>query len=86
MTDPERLSEGMEVRELLKQMPTRIEQGSEWFFLPKPWYDRWELWCYIDVMTVSPADEDASNAIRSAERKNPGKISFSSLFEPTEET
>jgi len=76
--DPERLSEGMEVRELLRQMPTRIEAGTEWFFLPKPWLDVWERWCYVDVVTC-PLD-DASIDIRRVERKNPSKITFSSLF------
>ena len=32
-------------------MPTKIEVGSEWFFLPKAWLDKWEAWCYVDVIT-----------------------------------
>ena len=76
--DPERLSEGMEVKALLRAIPTRIEEGSEWYFLPKKWLDKWELWCFVDVINA-PLD-DASFNPRHVERKNPGKIDFLSLF------
>ncbi len=81
--DPERLSEGMEVSALLRAMPTRIEEGSEWFFLPKKWLDKWELWCYVDVINA-PLD-DASFNPRQATRKSPGRIEFESLFQDLKE-
>jgi len=59
-------------------MPTRIEEDSEWFFLPKKWLDSWETYCYVDVITA-PLD-DASINLRQVERKHPGKISFAGLF------
>ena len=50
----ERLNEGFLVQTLLKAMPPRIEVDSEWFFLPKKWLDKWEAWCYIDLLNAAP--------------------------------
>lgn len=41
ITSKKRLEEGFEMRKMLKEMPTAIEKGSEWFFLPKKWLDAW---------------------------------------------
>jgi len=54
VTNLERLEEGYEITALLQNMPTRIEVGSEWYFLPKPWLDKWELYNYADVVTATP--------------------------------
>ena len=59
-------------------MPTRIEEGSNWFFLPKKWLDAWGQDCYVDVIQA-PLD-DPSIDLRGVERINPGKIKFSELF------
>lgn len=53
---PERLEEGFALRTMLKDMPTKIEVGSEWFFLPKKWFDQWETFCYIDVIDATASD------------------------------
>ena len=50
ITSKERLDEGFEMRTMLKSMPTAIEEGSEWFFLPKNWLDKWETYCYVDII------------------------------------
>ena len=50
ITSRERLDEGFEMRTMLKSMPTAIEEGSEWFFLPKKWMDKWETYCYVDII------------------------------------
>ena len=50
ITSKERLDEGFEIRTMLKSMPTAIEEGSEWFFLPKNWLDKWETYCYVDII------------------------------------
>ena len=63
--------------ELIKKMPTHIEEGSEWYFLPKKWFDEWETWCYVDVIN---APLDVPNDLRNVRRVNPGSIDFSSLF------
>lgn len=79
----ERLSEGLELQALLRSMPSHIEEDSEWFFLPKKWLDRWETWCYVDIINAtSPADENSISELRDVERKKPGKIDFSGLFLP----
>ena len=62
-------------------MPTRIEVGSEWFFLPKAWLDKWEAWCYVDVITCPLSDDSTFNPSE-VERKNPGRIKFADLFLP----
>ena len=59
-------------------MPTRIEEGSEWYFLPKKWFDKWETYCYIDVIDAK-ADSSAEE-LRSVSRTSPGKICFGDLF------
>ena len=50
VTQPKRLEEGYKIRRYLKAMPTLIEEGSEWYFMPKEWLDLWELFCYVDVI------------------------------------
>lgn len=83
ITSPERLEEGFGVQQMIKSMPTHIEEGSEWFFLPKRWLDKWETWCYVDVINA-PLDE-ASVDLRSVERSTPGKIHFADLFKQPED-
>ena len=63
---------------MLKSMPTRIEEGSEWFFLPKNWLDVWETYCYVDIIDGQVDPDELARASRSA----PGRISFKHLFEP----
>ena len=45
---------------MIKSMPTHIEEGSEWFFLPKSWLDKWETYCYVDVINA-PLDDASVN-------------------------
>ena len=80
VTSEERLSEGFELHAQLKNMPTRIEVGSEWYFLPKAWLDKWETWCYVDVITC-PVDDSSVN-LQEVERVHPKRIKFSDLFLP----
>ena len=49
----ERLSEGLEVMALINAMPTHIEVDSEWFFMPKAWLDKWEAYCYVDIIKAA---------------------------------
>ena len=79
ITRPELLDEGYNVQEMLRSMPTRIEVDSEWYFIPKKWLNKWETHCYVDIINV-PLD-DASVNVRNVDRKAPGKIPFTSLFE-----
>ena len=81
ITSKKRLEEGFEMRTMLKSMPTAIEKGSEWFFLPKKWLDVWETYCYVDIINaeLDPVE------LRRANRTAPGRISFKHLFEPEEE-
>ena len=76
---PKRLNEGYKLRAMLKEMPTRIEVGSDWFILPQKWFDAWEKFCYIDVIEA-PLDDPSIN-LRGVDRKHPGKIAFLDLFE-----
>ena len=71
----------------MRDMPTKIEVDSEWFFLPKPWLDKWETYCYSDVITATPGGDQSSNDdIRSVDRtKAPGRIDFDLLFLPKED-
>ena len=78
ITSKERLDEGFEMRAMLKSMPTKIEEGSEWFFLPKNWLDKWETYCYVDIIDGQVDPEEIGRATRTA----PGRISFKHLFEP----
>ena len=78
---PERLQQGIEVQEMIKAMPTRIEEDSEWFFLPKKWLTSWELYCYVDIINYGPQDGPESK-LRNVGRKKPEPIEFSDLFEP----
>lgn len=81
VTNLERLMEGYEITAQLKDMPTKIEVNSEWYFLPKPWLDKWELYNFSDVVTATPGQP--SDDLRKADRSvHPGKISFSELFLP----
>ena len=79
ITRPELLDEGYNVQEMLRSMPTRIEVDTEWYFIPKKWLNKWETHCYVDIINV-PLD-DASVNVRNVDRKSPGKIPFTSLFE-----
>ena len=81
ITSKKRLEEGFEMRTMLKSMPTAIEKGSEWFFLPKKWLDVWETYCYVDIIDgeMDPAE------LRRARRSAPGRISFKHLFLPKED-
>ena len=81
ITSKERLEEGFEMRTMLKSMPTAIEEGSEWFFLPKKWLDAWETYCYVDIINGNADPEE----LRRARRNPPGKISFKNLFESKED-
>ena len=75
----------MEVLGLIANMPTKIEVDSEWFFIPKAWLDKWEAWCYVDIINAAKSgEEDLNDEIRQAERANPGRICFSALFENKE--
>ena len=68
---------------MLKDMPTRIEVDSEWYFLPKQWFDKWETYCFVDVINATPGEPypELVNVNRSIK---PGRISFSDLFLPKE--
>ena len=81
ITSKKRLEEGFEMRTMLKEMPTAIEKGSEWFFLPKKWLDAWETYCYVDIINgeLDPVE------LRRANRTSPGRLSFKHLFEPKED-
>ena len=81
ITSKKCLEEGFEMRTMLKEMPTAIEKGSEWFFLPKKWLDAWETYCYVDIID---GDKDPAE-LRRANRTSPGRLSFKHLFEPKEE-
>ena len=81
VTSEDRLNEGFELHAQLKDMPTRIEVGSEWFFLPKAWLDKWEAWCYVDIITC-PVKDDSNFNFQEVARANPGKIKFADLFLP----
>jgi len=63
---------------MIKKMPTHIEEGSEWFLLPKRWLDKWEKWCYVDI--INTPLNDTSVDLRSVSRNNPGLIRFGELF------
>ncbi len=79
----ERLSEGLEVMALINAMPTRIEVDSEWFFMPKAWLDKWEAYCYVDIINAAKDGtiEESVEDLKKVERSNPGRIKFSGLFE-----
>ena len=79
VTSGNRLEEGYELTCMLKDMPTRIDVDSEWFFLPKDWLDKWEVFNYSDVVTAEPGQPN--DTLRSVDRtKPPGRIDFSGLF------
>lgn len=63
---------------MMQAMPTRIEVDSNWYFLPKKWLTKWELYCYVDIINV--ALDDPSVNVRNVERRKPGPIPFSELF------
>ena len=83
ITDAKLLEEGLQLLEMIKKMPTHIEEGSEWFFLPKSWLDKWETYCYVDIINT-PLD-NTSVDLRTVYRGSPGKISFKELFKTTKE-
>ena len=59
---PQRLDEGFEVQSMLRKMPTRIEENSEWFFIPKEWLSKWETYCYVDIINGAGDESDLRNA------------------------
>jgi len=67
---------------MLREMPTRIEVDSEWYFLPKKWFDKWETYCYVDIINATPGDEPNSELSNVDRSEKPGKIKFSELFLP----
>ena len=69
----------MEVQQMMSKMPTGIAVDSEWYFLPKPWLDKWELHCYVDIINSSEGEGEVD---RNASRGDPGRINFIELFEP----
>ena len=84
VTSIDRLTEGYEFTCMLKDMPTRIDVDSEWFFLPKEWLDKWEVYNFSDVVTATPGQPNEE--LRSVDRtKPPGRIDFSGLFLPKED-
>ena len=50
LIDEARLRFGYEVLQELNKMPTKIEEGSTWYILPMKWYNKWEAYCYTDLM------------------------------------
>ena len=80
--DPERLSEGLMVQQMMKAMPTLIEEGSEWFIMPKAWLDTWEKYCYIDVINAG-AEQEPSD-FSGVDRAKPPRVPFRELFQEKE--
>ena len=60
--DFELVKEGIELSALVTSMPPDIEEDQEWFFMPKRWLDKWEAWCYIDVIKAAESDDTAQIA------------------------
>ena len=61
-------------------MDRTVQDGSQWFLLPKSWLQDWEKYCFFDLIIQDPgsvSNEDASEE----ERNSPGKINYSDILE-----
>ena len=68
------LQHGFDVLRLLKSMATKVKEGDRWFLIPVEWYNKWEKYCYSDLLMGEPSDGEGR-------REDPGKIDFMQVFE-----
>ena len=75
-----RLEEGFKLKKMLMEIDKKVEEGSQWYLLPKGWLKKWERYCFLDIIMSEPGSEEALNA-DGADRDPPGSISYADIIE-----
>ena len=71
-----RVQEGIEVRDMLKKMPKKVEVGSKWIVLPMSWVKKWQEYIYFDYVLGTPSGNDTEGL------EMPGQIDFKEIVKP----
>lgn len=70
-----RVQEGIEVREMIKKMPKKVDVGSKWVVLPMAWVKLWQDYIYFDYVMGTPSGNEPTDEM-------PGQIDFRELIKP----
>lgn len=73
--DTKLVEEALKIQGLIAQIPSKVAEGSKWFFISMSWFDQWKRYVHFDKVEGQP-DE----TIKAGDRYHPGKIDCSDII------